>query len=807
MANITTQTIRLDLNTGKNAPIAYTHQNDTARTFVFSMYLNGEAYTMTGHTVKFAYMSPLVNGQYTVIAGSNMATGTVSGNTVTVSLPTAYTRISGVGLLTMIITPSSGTIRPVNIKLVVHRSADGDDTVAGASDLPDAFYEVAREYYSQYVTEEVAEIRDLVASKVDSFTGALFSTANKRLSPTGTVVDSNGDYITDFIPCSEGDTVKWKGKSFIYQGESVMSLVAFYDGTGNFISSVTSINNETTNTEGEVEAVAPAGATYVRASTHTLDSSYYFHVFNVHVSDLIKIKSIENKIAFDFSDFFEVGNMGLSTSGWSYSATPKRVRTRENLTISLKKGDKIGLSSYSGNRYYIGGLTVNHAYIDSGWLTSDYVAPADGNYVVLIDTVPHVDQTSASGLAGLFFAPMASIIENLQQKISNISTSANVDFDVYSGFIGGAGAIGAADAEKKEVYTSKIPVSNGAKITFDIQFETSKAMWIAYALYDENDGFISRTVLRSGVDGNSYNAQITINESSAAYISFTYRSYGTATVTINLPSFLNAVYKIFSNKTEILSGKLYNSIKSVNHRGYNTIAPENTLPAYVLSRKNGFDYVETDVSFTSDGVPVLLHDNTINRTARLSDGSQLTDTISINDITYNQALDYDFGIYKSSEYAGTKIPTLRQFMVLCRGLGLHPYLDLKSGFTQAQIEGLVDIVKECGMLQNTTWIASGTTYQEYIKAKAPKARLGVLAEGVTDAAVTMAQSLKTNDNDVFIDASSYTAEDVAKCIAGGIPMEVWTVNSAETIIGLDPYITGVTSDSAVASMIIYNSMI
>lgn len=60
------------------------------------------------------------------------------------------------------------------------------------------------------------------------------------------------------------------------------------------------------------------------------------------------------------------------------------------------------------------------------------------------------------------------------------------------------------------------------------------------------------------------------------------------------------------------------NVKAINHRGYSAIAPENTIPAYIMSKKMGFTYVECDVSFTSDGVAVLLHDNTIDRT---SDGS------------------------------------------------------------------------------------------------------------------------------------------------------------------------------------------
>ncbi|MBQ0070817.1 MAG: hypothetical protein KBS81_03020, partial [Spirochaetales bacterium] len=52
---------------------------------------------------------------------------------------------------------------------------------------------------------------------------------------------------------------------------------------------------------------------------------------------------------------------------------------------------------------------------------------------------------------------------------------------------------------------------------------------------------------------------------------------------------------------------------SINHRGYNTVAPENTLSAFRLSKEKGFTQVETDVAFTLDGVPVLLHDSTIDR--------------------------------------------------------------------------------------------------------------------------------------------------------------------------------------------------
>lgn len=136
MSNITTQILRVDINTDKLLPVAFTHQNDTARTIVFEMYNAGVPYDMTNKTVKFAYKTPIVDGSYAVVTGDSMVNGTVDGNTVTATFTTAYTSVCGVGMLTMIITPTSGTIRPVNIKLVVQRSADGPDTIAGASDFP-----------------------------------------------------------------------------------------------------------------------------------------------------------------------------------------------------------------------------------------------------------------------------------------------------------------------------------------------------------------------------------------------------------------------------------------------------------------------------------------------------------------------------------------------------------------------------------------------------------------------------------------------------------------------------------------------
>lgn len=235
-------------------------------------------------------------------------------------------------------------------------------------------------------------------------------------------------------------------------------------------------------------------------------------------------------------------------------------------------------------------------------------------------------------------------------------------------------------------------------------------------------------------------------------------------------------------------------VKGINHRGYCIEAPENTLSAYKLSKKKGFNYVECDVSFTSDGVPVLLHDATIDRT---SNG-----TGNINELTFDEVRALDFGSWFSSDYTGEKIPKFDEFILLCRNLGLHPYIEIKSSatYTQTQIETLVNIVKRAGMSDKVSWISFNATYLEYVKNANSKARLGYIVDTVTETVISKATELKTEDNDVFIDSNYGTLTDdlVTLCVNADIPLEVWTVNNEASITSLNCYISGVTSDNFIA---------
>lgn len=252
--------------------------------------------------------------------------------------------------------------------------------------------------------------------------------------------------------------------------------------------------------------------------------------------------------------------------------------------------------------------------------------------------------------------------------------------------------------------------------------------------------------------------------------------------------------------TKFHTANINPNIKSVNHRGYNSIAPENTLSAFRLSKKMGFDMVEADVSFTSDGYAVLLHDPTIDRT---SNG-----TGAINNLTFKHVRSLDFGSWKSNEFVGEQIPTFDEFISLCREIGLYPYIEIKSPVTQDQIKTLVDIVRAYGMSKNVTWItASGATYLNYIKTICPDARLGLVVTSITEEIVDEMVGLKTDKNKVFIDAVSTELTDdmIYLCAENDIPVEVWDLWSAEQIRSANKYISGFTTDTVIAGVELYKA--
>lgn len=237
-------------------------------------------------------------------------------------------------------------------------------------------------------------------------------------------------------------------------------------------------------------------------------------------------------------------------------------------------------------------------------------------------------------------------------------------------------------------------------------------------------------------------------------------------------------------------------LKGVNHRGYNKVAPENTLPAFRLSKLRGFNYVETDIRFTSDGIPVLLHDDSIDRT---SNGQG-----KIKDMTLEEVRSFDFGNWKGSSFKGTKIPTLEEFLSLCAEIGLSPHLELKAG-SRNQVFQIVDLVEKYNLANNVTYISFDQNLLKYVLEKTPGTCVGVLTKTIDESVIARACSISTVDNSVYIGASDYSDTSISLCRQAGLPLSIWVVDSKDIILKLPRYVSSVTSNTLHAGRILYEA--
>ncbi|WP_413287646.1 glycerophosphodiester phosphodiesterase [Bdellovibrio sp. HCB337] len=122
----------------------------------------------------------------------------------------------------------------------------------------------------------------------------------------------------------------------------------------------------------------------------------------------------------------------------------------------------------------------------------------------------------------------------------------------------------------------------------------------------------------------------------------------------------------------LLAATVSSAAQSVGHRGAPHFAPENTVSSFIKAIELKVDFLEIDVQQTKDGVLVIMHDSTVNRT---TDGDG-----DVKDLTFKQIRSLDAGSSYSQDFAGEKVPTFEEVLELSQ---LDPHfkfiIELKEG--------------------------------------------------------------------------------------------------------------------------------
>ncbi|WP_448203729.1 glycerophosphoryl diester phosphodiesterase [Azospirillum sp. sgz302134] len=107
----------------------------------------------------------------------------------------------------------------------------------------------------------------------------------------------------------------------------------------------------------------------------------------------------------------------------------------------------------------------------------------------------------------------------------------------------------------------------------------------------------------------------------------------------------------------------------IGHRGAKESAPENTLASLREAARQGARWVEVDVMLTRDRQPVLIHDDTLERTT--------SGTGPVPDLTLAELKRLDAGSWFDPRFAGETVPTLEEALALVIDLGLGLNLEIK----------------------------------------------------------------------------------------------------------------------------------
>ena len=132
--------------------------------------------------------------------------------------------------------------------------------------------------------------------------------------------------------------------------------------------------------------------------------------------------------------------------------------------------------------------------------------------------------------------------------------------------------------------------------------------------------------------------------------------------------------------------------KLIGHRGVKDLCPENTLESILKAFDLGLSFVEIDVKITNDRVPILLHDDTLDRT---TNGSGLA-----IDYDYENIKKLDAGKFFYKENTNIFVPKLEDILSLCTNYNGNLNIELKPNkkFEKENVYQIYKITKNINQI-------------------------------------------------------------------------------------------------------------
>jgi glycerophosphoryl diester phosphodiesterase len=240
----------------------------------------------------------------------------------------------------------------------------------------------------------------------------------------------------------------------------------------------------------------------------------------------------------------------------------------------------------------------------------------------------------------------------------------------------------------------------------------------------------------------------------------------------------------------------------IGHRGSAGTAPENTLESFSAALANGAAILETDAHLTRDGVPVLIHDDDVDR---VSDGSGRVTRMTLEELSrldFGHRFTPDGGATWPRRGRGVRIATLAE--------ALEAFPDARFNIElKEEVEGLVercvDVVAKAGREEKTLLTAGSDGLMQHLRRHLAStgARIAVGASAADvlafvrtalDGTPPPAGPMALQIPESFGGRPLVTRELVDHAHAYGIHVHVWTINEPDEMnrlldLGVDGLVT------------------
>ncbi|HYG85298.1 MAG TPA: glycerophosphoryl diester phosphodiesterase [Azospirillum sp.] len=209
----------------------------------------------------------------------------------------------------------------------------------------------------------------------------------------------------------------------------------------------------------------------------------------------------------------------------------------------------------------------------------------------------------------------------------------------------------------------------------------------------------------------------------------------------------------------------------IGHRGAKESAPENTLISIREAARQGATWVEIDVALTRDGVPVVIHDDTLERTTSGRGALAAIDWAELRTL--------DAGSWFGAPFAGEPVPHFEALLdlVLDLGLGLNAEIKPTPGRSLETAETAINTLKRRWPADKPLLISSfQVECLELARTLAPEIPRGYLMDRPPADWAAVADRIGAAT--LNVNQKRQTAESVAAYRATGRPVLAYTVNDA-----------------------------